>query len=328
MEDEFQFIKNITPKQTNQSSLVKGIGDDAALFRGSSDYEEIVCVDTMVEDVHFNRKTMPPWNIGYKALAANVSDVAAMGGIPTYYVVSIAIPPTWKDEEVYEIYQGMTALASTYKMDVIGGDTVSTSDRLVISVTVLGRVEKGRHLLRENAKPGDIAFVTGDVGASAAGLELLLQFGHTHLFTENEQKLVDAHQRPLPQVKAGRVLAESGLRLSLNDISDGIASEVNEIAEASHVKIVIDREKIPFASQLHIYSQKQIDTYGLFGGEDFQLIGTVAKSDWPQLTQKFGQAGITVSRIGEVYDGESKAYIKVADNIIPLEKSGYNHFNR
>ncbi len=160
-----------------QVSLIKGIGDDAAVYRGSAEMNEVVCIDTMVEGVHFRQDTLSPFQIGKKALAINMSDLAAMGAIPRSYLVSIAVSPEWSEEKLTEIYRGMSALAKRYGMDLIGGDTVSARAGLTLTVTAIGQVEHGRMLLREYARPGDVVFVTGTVGRSAAGLNLLEKKG-------------------------------------------------------------------------------------------------------------------------------------------------------
>src|SRR5690554_6186291 len=118
MNDEFSFIKKIMPKETYQRSLIQGIGDDAALYQSQHEYDEIVCMDTLVEGAHFLKTTLRPFHVGYKALAVNISDIAAMGGIPLYYLVSIAIPPTWEESELIEIYDGLHSIASQFQMDL------------------------------------------------------------------------------------------------------------------------------------------------------------------------------------------------------------------
>ncbi|RBW67575.1 thiamine-phosphate kinase [Bacillus taeanensis] len=327
MRDEFGFIQSIIPKKTYQSSLITGIGDDAALFQGNSKYEEVICLDTMVEGIHFKKNTMRPFHIGYKALAANISDLAAMGAIPTYYLVSIAVPKKgWNDAELDEIYQGMNALAEQYKMDLIGGDTVSTSSELVISITVMGRVEKNRHLLRSNASDGDIVFITGCLGDSAGGLELLLEKGLDYSYNEIEKTLIQAHQLPSPQVKMGRILAASGLRVSLNDISDGIASEANEIAEASNVKVVLEYEKLLMSEALLTYPNEKRENWVLFGGEDFQLIGTVPKTAWSEICEACKKAGQTIQTVGYIKKGEPQVILKKENEEKVLAKKGFNHF--
>lgn len=326
MKDEFSFINQIKPIHKKQDTLLVGVGDDAALYQGNSEYDEIACVDTMVEDVHFRRDTMQPTDIGYKALAVNISDIAAMGGIPLYYLVSIAIPPQWEEKDLIDIYAGMSLMAERYKMDLIGGDTVSTKDKLVISVTVLGRIERGKKLLRKNARPGDILFVTGLLGASAAGLSLLFQKGCKGSFTKTENALILAHQRPEPQVRAGRILAQSGARIALNDVSDGIASEANEIAEASKVQIIVEQNKLPIHTSLYAYEKGQQLDWVLFGGEDYQLIGATDKHSWTRIEATFKKADIIVTKIGEVLSGKAEVLLKQNEKLIKLEKKGYNHF--
>src|SRR5699024_3573657 len=170
--DEFQFIDSIKQTTYNQPSLLKGIGDDAAVLRASNK-DVVTAVDTFIEGIHFSKKTMNLFQAGYRILAANISDMAAMGAQPKFYLVSIVIPEGIKDEQLADIYAGMNDIATQYKMDLIGGDTVS-GNQLVMSVTIIGDVERGKARYRSDAKPHDIVFVTGTLGASRAGLELLL----------------------------------------------------------------------------------------------------------------------------------------------------------
>lgn len=329
MNDEFEWIKGITPNRIfHKSILKKGIGDDAAVYEGNSEFDEIVCVDTMVEEVHFSRKTMEPYHIGFKALATNLSDIAAMGGKPLFYLVSIAISNDWSEDDLKEIYKGMESLAAKYHVDLIGGDTVSTKYSLVITVTVLGRAKKGHYVLRETAKPGDIVFVTGKVGESACGLSLLLDKGLDANFTADEKTLIKAHQMPNPQVEAGQLLGESELRLSLNDISDGIASEANEIAEASRVQLVIDYNKLPIGNYIQNYPVTDQFKWTLFGGEDYQLIGTIGEEDWPSIQQLFNDKGIPLIPVGSVQSGKPEVFLQYEGKQIVLEKKGYNHFKK
>ncbi|WP_099355420.1 thiamine-phosphate kinase [Fredinandcohnia onubensis] len=327
LQDEFHFIYQIKPKRVAQSGLIAGIGDDAALFRPTPGMEQIICMDTMVEGVHFTSQTMDPFQVGYKALAVNISDIAAMGGIPTYYLVSIAIPKDWNETDLLSIYEGMAMLADRYDMDLIGGDTVSIAETLVITVTVLGEVEKGAHLLRSHAKPGDIVFVTGTVGDSAAGLNLLLHNGKEYSFTEPEKTLIQKHQYPKPRVEIGRLLSTLQ-RVSLNDISDGLASETNEIAKASGVTLRIDEDKIPFSEAiLNQYKDRALE-FALYGGEDFELIGTMAPSDWDILEKKAKKHGYILSNIGTVSEGAPAVILIRGGESHKLEMKGYNHFTK
>lgn len=325
VQDEFSFINSITPKKYKQPHLIAGIGDDAALYSGNNDVEEIVCMDTMIEDVHFTRQTMKPFHIGYKALASNISDIAAMGGKPNFYLVSIAIPKHWSDTELLEIYKGMESLACRFQMDLIGGDTVSSKHSLVITVTVIGRVHKGRHLLRKNAKANDIVFVTGSLGDSAAGLELLLKAGVDFNFSKDEQALIIRHQLPEPKVEIGQILAEYP-RVALNDVSDGIASELNEIAAASDVTIVIEAEKLPKSRQLTSFSEEKQLHWMLNGGEDYELVGTVSEENWLKIKEECGKKKYSITKIGYVMEGPAKVLIKQGDQMNLLQKLGFNHF--
>ncbi|KKI90944.1 thiamine monophosphate kinase, partial [Bacillus sp. SA1-12] len=243
--DEFDFINKLKPKQLFQKHVKVGIGDDAAVYEPSANTNQVVCVDTMVEGVHFLKSLSTPTEIGYKALAVNLSDIAAMGAIPRYYLVSISIPSGWGEEELLGIFKGMEELAEAYQLDLLGGDTVSTHDKLVITVTVIGEAESHVETLRKHARDGDIVFVTGTIGDSAAGLAVLLN----QLTLENksfQNYLVHRHKRPTPQIQAGRLISTLH-RASLNDISDGLASELHEIAEASQVGVMINEIDLPIS---------------------------------------------------------------------------------
>ncbi|MCM3620312.1 thiamine-phosphate kinase [Sutcliffiella horikoshii] len=318
--DEFAFIKDIQPDRLFHEDKVVGIGDDAALVSLEDGYEKIVCVDTMVEDVHFTRQTMAPFDIGYKALAANISDVAAMGGYPMYYLVSITIPKSWEPEELKEIYDGMKQLGDQYEMDLIGGDTTS-GKTMVLSVFVIGKVENGKRLLRSNAKEDDVVFVSGTLGNAAGGLDILL-----HNRPVAYQSLVDKHQQPKPQVALGRILSSYG-RVSLNDVSDGLASELLEIAEASQVDILINKETIPISDDLRDYNPDKALTWAMTGGEDFELVGSIPAADWGSLYKECMASGINITKIGSVQIGQGQVFLKTDEGLQKLKKEGYNHFN-
>lgn len=328
IKDEFEFINQIAPKNTYQTALIKGIGDDAALIGQDPMSELVICLDTMVEGIHFLESTMRPSHIGHKALAANISDIAAMGGIPTFYLVSIATPGHWSKENLLEIFEGMRELGDQYQMDLIGGDTVSTNDSLVLTVTVIGKVEKGKHLLRSNSRPGDIIFVSGIPGESAAGLSLLLEKGIDFPFNNDEVHLIKRHQLPQPRVELGSILANVNHRVALNDISDGVASEAHEIAAESNVTLVIEKDRVPYSSFIKNISRKQQLDWFFYGGEDFELLGTIDKSYWKDIQLKAKAKGIPVCKIGYVSEGPASVLLKEEDQLVAIEKKGYNHFKK
>ncbi|WZY00466.1 thiamine-phosphate kinase [Bacillus sp. FSL W7-1360] len=327
MEDEFAFIDSITPKKTYQSRVRVGIGDDAAVYESDSRYEEVVCVDTMVEGIHFRKDTLSARQIGRKALGINVSDLAAMGARPQFYLVAIAIPTTWSADEVREIYKGMNLLADPLEMDLIGGDTVSSPSCLMITVTAIGVVEAGRALKRSMAQPGDVVFVTGPVGGSAAGFSLLNEQTRHGVFTAEEQHYILCHQEVAPQVALGRICASSGGRIALNDVSDGLASEAHELAVASGVQLVLDREEIVALSpQLHGVDEETGLKWSLYGGEDFQLLGTTSKDQLTSLQQQASAIGRSFYPVGSVRAGVPSVYIKKEEQEVLLAKKGFNHF--
>lgn len=320
--DEFSFISSIKQTHYRQSSLIKGIGDDAAVFRPQ--YHDLVTAkDMFVENVHFAKHTMQPFHIGYKALAANLSDLAAMGAKPLFYLVGISISDSWSSTDINEIFQGMKKLADTYKIDLIGGDTVSGNE-LVISITVIGHTNKVRY--RSLAKEDDIIFVTGTLGDSQAGLHILNN-GGTYV---DKDYYVNRHQMPIPRIEFSQRLHNIS-RLALNDISDGIASEANEIAEASQLSIIFYEDKLPVHPSFHQFDTELQHKWKLFGGEDFELLGTVAKNDWDEVQQVARSLEVQITEIGYVSCDHPVGQVflqRKNEKLQRLEKKGYNHLSR
>jgi len=318
--DEFSFIESIRQKTYNQPSLIKGIGDDAAVFRQR--HQDIVtAVDTFVEDIHFSKQTMQAYHIGYRILAANLSDMAAMGAKPAYYLVSIVVPEHWSMEELSDIFKGMKTLASRYDIDLIGGDTVS-GDKLMISITVIGFADENKVRFRHNAKVGDIVFVTGTLGDSQAGLYILMNPGSY----KSEAYYIKKHQMPEPQVVFSNYLQKVP-RLALNDISDGIANETAEIAEASKVIITLNESDIPTSSDYHQFPKNLQQQWKYYGGEDFEIMGTLPESDWRHVKEMAELHGVKVTQIGKVTKAceTGRVYINNNDKINMLPRKGYTH---
>lgn len=315
--EEFELIRRLSPTYYRQSSVVKGIGDDAFVFRSSEDV--VFTTDTMVEDVHFSKSTMAPHAVGYRALAANISDLAAMGSVPAFYSVSIVVAPEWTEEEIIELYDGMEELAREYKMDLIGGDTVG-GKQLVVSITAHGYLRKHKARYRSAARPGDLLFVTGTLGDSRAGLEELM-----NPRSSVSDFLIGRHRYPRPRAFFAARL-EGLKRLCLNDVSDGIASEANEIADASHVTIHINKEQLPVSDQLRDAYPGRATEWALSGGEDFELLGTVAKEEKEQFLLIAEETGTPVSFIGTVSEKNAPGVLlhseKGTETLLP---TGYTH---
>ncbi|WP_233566951.1 thiamine-phosphate kinase [Cohnella endophytica] len=338
-QDEFALIRDWNDGRQSEefldsAGIVLGIGDDAAVVSGASDREWLFAVDTMVEDVHFRDDTMGEADVGYKALAANVSDIAAMGGVPRQALVSISAPPSWNGERMKRLYDGLYECAERYGIAIIGGDTTSAPRQLVVSVTIIGTVEVGRAIRRNGAKPGQSVFVTGPTGLSAAGLHGLLKQRDRSKETSVEeaipQRLVLSHRRPAPSVRAGRILLETGWGSSLNDVSDGLASEAWEIAEASQARLVLRERALPVSGDLASYAGAQgvrLLDWMLYGGEDYVLIGTVDRIHELALKERFRAEGLPLFIIGEVESGTPEVVLETASGTRkPLRKGGYNHF--
>ena len=333
--DEFSRIRQWTSRSRGEENdgLTVGIGDDAAVFTPAPGMEVVVCCDGMVETVHFLKETMNPADIGYKAVISNISDVAAMGGIARFALVCIAVPPHWTESECDRIYDGIHEACGQYGVRLIGGDTVSAPDSLFLSVTLLGEVENGQALRRSQAKPGQLVFVTGSLGSSAAGLHLLLeqtrQKGAAQRIPAAWQVLIDAHQRPQAQVQAGRLLLASGACGALNDVSDGLASELWEIADASDVALRIEADKIPLLPEaLDCARQASCDPleWALYGGEDYQLVGTLDADQAETVALLFARQKIPFTVIGRV-EAKGRDVVLVREGAEhKLPKGGYNHF--
>ncbi|MFC4736543.1 thiamine-phosphate kinase [Bacillus daqingensis] len=320
--NEFDWIRSIAPKSHHRSSVIQGIGDDAAVFRPRCGWDMVTAVDSFSEGVHFTRETMPLDAIGYKLLAANVSDLAAMGAVPLYYLVSAAIPAEgWELSELDPVYAGMKRLGDACSMDLIGGDTISTGNGLVLTVTVIGRVEQDCSLLRSSAKPGDVLFLTGPVGLAAAGLNRLLTHGRS---VWGDDPDIQAHQYPVPHVAYGRLFAESGLRVAVNDVSDGIAHEAEEIAEASGAAVTIIREQLP---ETGLNAERaELENWMLRGGEDFVLIGTASRADFRHLQETCCLQKLPLYAIGYVEAGEAHVFMERNGKRERLTGGGYSHF--
>lgn len=309
----------------NPASVVVGIGDDAAVVLPTPRHLQLLTTDMMVESVHFDLQTTSAWQLGYKAIAVNLSDIAAMGGMPRHAVISIALPAALPVDFVVSLYQGMKEICHEFGVNIVGGDTVSSPHGLVINVAILGEVEPSRLQRRAGAKVGDVVAVTGPLGASACGLELL-QRGEWEAL-DFAWPLVTSHLTPQPQVQLGQWLAGM-MATSMDDISDGLASEVNEIAKASEVGLHINAEQIPLLPALKEASGwlgKTALEYALYGGEDYQLLFTIPREQFGLL--KADPRGSQLTVIGEVVHRSQGVKLRdAAGGLQPLAPQGYNHF--
>jgi thiamine-monophosphate kinase len=338
VDDEFGLIRQWTnPYQSValQKSLgvVVGIGDDAAVVELKSGFQLVLSSDTMVQDIHFNEKTMRMADVGFKAMAAALSDLAAMGAIPRYALVSLTLPKTTDLTISQQLYEGLYACAGKYGVAIVGGDTTSSLGGWVVTIQVIGEVEADKALLRSSARPGDVVFITGYLGCSAAGLDYLNRETPLKLNASQQEAvehLIEKHRRPLPQILAGRALLKSGGCHALNDISDGLASEAWEIAEASDVGILFHEVQIPVDPDLQAYAEltgKTVMDWILYGGEDYQLLGTVSLAQAEFVEHELGRRQLYFQRIGVVTDIFLGVQLLTKEGAaVEIPKKGYNHF--
>src|SRR5215813_4648612 len=306
MRSEFDFINSIRKRVS--SSVVTGIGDDAAVFRTNSGKETVVSVDLLIEDIDFRRTTTPPYLLGHKALAVSLSDLAAMGSRPLSALVSIGVPEDiWQTDFVDRMYDGWLDLANRYGVQLIGGDTSRAHEHIVIDSIAIGECSAGLAVKRTGASAGDQVFVTGSLGAAAAGLRLIERGAHLaeqNLADEDSQKLDHVllrQLRPEPRVGWGIVLGEERFAGSMIDLSDGLSSDLNHLCAASNVGASIDASLLPIDERVvELCGRRALDPLqlALHGGEDFELLFTVKRENVARLSRRVD--GVELKRIGEV----------------------------
>lgn len=337
MKDEREFIDALRRRVETVSpspSLVAGIGDDAAVFRNSAGKDTVITADLLVEDIDFRRTTTPPFLLGHKALAVSLSDIAAMGSRPMWSLVSVGVPEDiWQTDFVDRLYDGLLELANRYGVRLIGGDTSRTTENIVIDSIVVGECAAGMSVLRKGASAGDQIFVTGSLGAAAAGLRLIERGAHLaeqNLADEDSQKLdhiLLRQLRPDPRVGWGIVLGEEHLATSMIDVSDGLSSDLNNLCTASGVGALIDSSLLPVdETVIELCGRRALDPLqlALHGGEDFELLFTVKAANVAHLPRRVD--GVEIKRIGEITSASEGIRISEGARIWELKPGGWKHF--
>ncbi|HKG98464.1 MAG TPA: thiamine-phosphate kinase [Pyrinomonadaceae bacterium] len=333
---EFDFINSLRQRagSLTSQSLIAGIGDDAAVFRSATGKETVITADLLVEDIDFRRTTTPPYLLGHKALAVSLSDIAAMGARPLWSLVSIGVPDDiWQTDFVERLYDGLLDLANRYGVQLIGGDTSRTTDNIVIDSIVTGECTAGMSVMRSGANPGDQIFVTGSLGAAAAGLRLIERGAHLaeqNLGDEDSQKLdhiLLRQLRPEPRVGWGIVLGEERLATSMIDLSDGLSSDLNHLCTAGGVGALIDSSLLPIDDRVQeLCGRRALDPLqlALHGGEDFELLFTVKPGNVARLPRKVDGAGIKC--IGTIQNASEGVKISEGSRTWALKPGGWMHF--
>ena len=326
---EFGFIDKISKGcLIRPDNIIRAIGDDAAAFTVPADRISLITTDLLVERVHFIRNAISGFDLGYKALAVNLSDIAAMGGEAREAFVSIGIPRNCPLDYLEAVYDGMKNLAAKFDVNILGGDTTGSEIDLIINVVVYGTAAKDRLLRRDAAQPGDTIFSTGYLGDSKAGLHLILN--NLPRDSAEMTALYKAHVLPEPHLYEGRFLAgQPGIRAAI-DVSDGLSSDLGHIAEQSGVGATIYARNIPISESLGIFCNAHgFDpvAYALAGGEDYTLLCTAAAENAEEIARKFqNEFKRPLFAIGEITSEERLVVAYGDGSSKPLVRGGWDHF--
>ena len=349
---EFDFIERVRRQQlerlskrsayssliTHYSSLIRGIGDDAAIVRPRRGHDAVITADLLVEEIDFRRDSMPPRFLGHKALAVSLSDIAAMGARPRWALLSVGVPrEIWRSRFLEEFYAGFYELADEHGVALIGGDVSRAPERLIIDSIALGEVARGRAVLRSGAQVGDQIFVTGALGGAAAGLRLLessarLARGAARSYATPPHKLsaraalVLRHLRPAPRVEWGALLGEKRLASAMIDLSDGLSSDLAHICAASGVGAEVDAALLPLDPNLARVRGQGWDALALalHGGEDFELLFTINPRRAARLPEEI--EGVRATRVGEITDQAGDVRLRQGGRARRLRPAGFVHF--
>jgi thiamine-monophosphate kinase len=324
---EFGLIRRIAPRFAVDTAAWTGIGDDCAVLPASDGLVQLVTTDLLLEDVHFLVDRIAPDELGHKALAVNISDIAAMGGSPTSAFLSIGVPKETKVDWLDCFFAGVKALSDQTNCCLLGGDTTQSPKGIVINFAVLGSMQAARVKYRSGAKPGDILAVTGFLGDSAAGLRCLLK--EVALHEANARTLVRAHHMPSPHVQEGQWLAAHDAVHAMMDVSDGVDSDLRHIMEQSRVGAELELEKIPTSNAFqavcaaHGWHTAEL---AVAGGEDYVLLCAVDAASFDALARAYEtHFGRPLFAIGRILDGSGLTYIQHGKPT-RLAFHGFDHF--
>jgi len=331
---EFGLIEHLTKHfKIKQKSTVKGIGDDAAVLDFKSK-KIVVTTDLLVEQVHFDLSYMPLKHLGYKAIMVNLSDVYAMNANASQVTVSIAVSNRFPLEALEELYAGMELASEIYGVDIVGGDTTSSTTGLIISVTAIGDVDVKDITYRNGAKPNDLLVVSGDLGAAYMGLQVLEREKEVFKVNPNNQPDLDLYtyiiERQLkPEARKDIVKLLKDLKVkptSMIDISDGLSSEIIHLCKQSEVGVELYENKIPLDPQVISTCEEfniNSTTIALNGGEDYELLMTISQEDFPKI-----KANPNLTVIGYITDkNKGMNLVTRAETLIPLIAKGWNSLN-
>jgi thiamine-monophosphate kinase len=303
-----------------------GIGDDTAVVSGSGDARLLYTCDMQVERVHFDLSVISAHQLGRRALAVNLSDIAAMGAEPQYALVSIAMPSFLAVTDFEELFRGLKSIGDEFDTAIIGGNLSSSADTLVIDVFLTGRATR-KVFTRSGAKVGDDIYVTGSLGGAVAGLQAIGAFGKKAV--DQYAGLVAKHLEPIPRLRVSSLLAQYDIVTAMTDVSDGLSTDLAHICDASRVGAEIIRESLPVHDELNAFARATgVDpiSMALHGGEEYELLFTASENSETVLAEIAQSSGVAITAIGRIVPREKGITVLNGDSIIPLEPKGWSHF--
>jgi thiamine-monophosphate kinase len=332
---EFHLIQSIPRRFSTQGfHPTVGTGDDAAVLPPSPLQQVVLSTDLFVEDVHFTRKAATFYDIGYKAAAANLSDIAAMGATPTAIFVAIALPPSLTYEDWQEFYRGLAIPCKRHKVQLLGGDTSSSPSTLFIAITITGQVNSGHILTRQGAKVGDRIYVSGTLGDSAAGLAYLKKNKRPpkpSTLSKPMKYLVHRHLQPTARIALGQLLASQPYASAAMDLSDGLSGDLRHLCRQSQVGALIHSGQIPMSKHMQSYAKRVSATplqWSLHGGEDYELLFTIPSKGAQEIEKKAKTCRIPITQIGIIQPKRFGIRIEYHDRTQHLLPQGsYEHFS-
>lgn len=322
-------LRDALPVSTIAAPALRvGIGDDAAVWTPALGESLVITTDSLVERVHF-RLDWTDWrSLGHKSLAVNVSDIAAMGAVPSLAVLSLGLRGDEQVEDLRELYRGVGDIAERYGVTIAGGDIVASPDAVSIHVTAFGETRGGRYLTRSGARPGDVIAVSGTLGASAAGYRLLRDDGAARTATTADL-LIAAHLRPEPRVALGALLLEIGATSAM-DLSDGLFGDLPKVLAASNAAATVDADRIPVAAAVRALFPLDWLDLATRGGEDYELLFTIPEARFDGLRERAQAVGSTVTAIGRIVApaGEHRFLLRHRDgSTVPIVHGAFDHFH-
>ena len=322
---EFGLIQRIRKwMAASRTDLIKGIGDDVAVME-MGDKALLATTDILIEGIHFERSWIDPYSLGKKAILVNVSDIAAMGGTPRYFLVSLGLPKRLPISYVSQLYRGLKEGATSFRTDLVGGDT-SLSPRIILNIALLGEGKKQNLLFRNGARVGNDLWVSGTLGDSGLGLRML---GKKHA-PGTSKRLIARHLLPTPRLRLGQVLASHHLATAMIDVSDGLLIDTSHLLEESGVGVLIFGDKIPLSREykkfVHLYSRSPY-RFALTGGEDYELLFTAPRENRGRISSLSRSLKLPLTCIGEILPKKKGLLVARRGGKVHSPSSlGFDHF--